>query len=144
VAITSQQGVTLKIAGPEGYKNVVAINYTAQTYCSGDPVGQSDYVKYLERLKAFDPANYPKFSPLVAAYIYDGVYAMKAGMEGAKSTDGPAIAAWLEQNASKLKVTLGQLSASKTNHFLLSVSAMTFAENPDKVRSDGLMKRFGC
>ena len=95
-------------------------------------------------LQAFDPANYPKYSPLVVAFMYDAVYAMKAAMEGAKSTEGPAIAAWMEANASKIKVTNGTLSASKNSHFLIGVSALTMAQDPDKLRSDGMMKRAGC
>jgi ABC-type branched-subunit amino acid transport system substrate-binding protein len=142
--IIAQPGVTAKIAGPNGYRNAAGVNYLSQTYCTSDPVGQGDYPKFKERLQAFDPANYPKFSPLVVAYTYDAVYAMKAAMEGAKSTEGPAIAAWLEANAGKVKVTNGNLSASKNSHFLLGVSTLTMATDPDKPRADGLMKRQGC
>jgi branched-chain amino acid transport system substrate-binding protein len=142
--VVAQPGVVTKIAGPNAYKNVVGVNYLAQTYCSKDPVGSGDYTKFKERLQAFDPANFPKYSPLVVAYIYDGFYAMKAAMEGAKSIEGPAIAAWIEQNADKIKVTNGTLSASKTNHFLIGIPALTMAEDADKPRSDGLMKRAGC
>jgi branched-chain amino acid transport system substrate-binding protein len=142
--VVAQPGVVVKIAGPNAYKGVVGVNYLAQTYCPNDPVGSGDYTKFKERLQAFDPANYPKYSPLVVAYIYDGFYAMKAMMEGAKSTEGPALAAWMEQNAGKVKVTNGTLSASKTNHFLIGIPALTMAEDADKVRSDGLMKRAGC
>jgi ABC-type branched-subunit amino acid transport system substrate-binding protein len=143
-AVIAQPGVAMKIAGPDTYKDVIGVNYLSQTYCTGDPIGQGDYAKFKERLQAFDPVNYPKFSPLVVAYIYDAAYTMKAAMEGARSTDGAAIAAWMEQNAAKVKVVNGQLSASKTSHFLIGVSALTMAQDPDKPRSDGLMKRAGC
>ena len=143
-AVIAQPGVTMKIAGPGAYKDVVGVNYLSQTYCANDPLGQGDYAKFKERLQAYDPANYTKYSPLVVAYIYDAAYAMKAAMEGAKSIDGAAVAAWLEQNAPKVKVVNGFLSASKTSHFLIGASAMTMAENPDKPRADGLMKRAGC
>jgi branched-chain amino acid transport system substrate-binding protein len=142
--VVAQPGVVVKIAGPNAYKNVVGVNYLAQTYCPKDPVGSGDFTKFKERLQAFDPANFSKYSPLVVAYIYDGFYAMKAMMEGAKSTEGPALAAWMEQNADKVKVTNGQLSASKTNHFLIGIPALTMAEDADKPRSDGMMKRAGC
>jgi branched-chain amino acid transport system substrate-binding protein len=142
--IIAQPGVTSKIAGPNGYRNAVGVNYLAQTYCTTDAVGSGDFTKFKERLQAFDSQNFPKYSPLVVAFMYDAVYAMKAAMEGAKSIEGPAVAAWLEQNASKVKVTNGMLSASKTSHFLIGVSALTMAENPDKLRSDGMMKRAGC
>ena len=143
-AVIAQPGVTMKIAGPDAYKDVVGVNYLSQTYCTGDPMGQGDYAKFKQRLQAFDPANYSKYSPLVVAYIYDAALTMKAAMEGAKSTDGAAIAAWMEANASKVKVTNGQLSASRTSHFLIGVSALTMAQDPDKPRQDGLMKRAGC
>jgi len=143
-AVITLPATTLKIAGPAAYKNVVGVNYVAQTYCSNDPVGQSDFTKFKERLQAYDTVNYPKFAALTVLYLYDAVYAMKAAMEGAKSLDGATIAAWMEQNASKIKVINGVLTASKSSHFLIGTSAMVMSENPDKPRSDGLLKRAGC
>jgi ABC-type branched-subunit amino acid transport system substrate-binding protein len=143
--IVAQVGVTTKIAGPNAYKNAVGVNYKSVSYCSNEAAGTSEYGKMKERLQAFDSANYAKYSPLVVAYIYDSVYALKAGLEGAGKVDGPAFAAWMEANAGKLKGILSApLVASKTSHFLIAPSALVMVEDPTHVRPDGLMKRVGC
>jgi ABC-type branched-subunit amino acid transport system substrate-binding protein len=142
--VVAQVVNTVKIAGPNAYKNAVAVNYKAVTFCTNDPAGGSDYAKLGARLQAFDSANYPRYALPVVAYIYDSVYAMKAGLEGAGKIDGPAFAAWMEANAGKLKGVLSApLVASKTSHFLISPAALVMVENPTQTR-DGLMKRVGC
>jgi len=72
------------------------------------------------------------------------MYALKAAVEGAGSLEGPKIAAWMEANASKVRVTAGPLNASKANHFLVGADALGMTEHPEKVRADGLAKRAGC
>lgn len=84
---------------------------------------QGEFTKFKARLQTFDSANFPKYSPLAVAFMYDAVYTMKAAMEAAKSIEE---------------------AASKTSQFLIGPSALTMAENPDKLRSDGMMKRAGC
>jgi len=143
--VVAQAVNTVKIAGAASYKDVVAVNYKSVTYCQNDAVGGSEFGKLKDRLREFDSANYARYAPLVVAYIYDSVYALKAGLEGAKKVDGPAFATWMEANAGTLKGVLSSpLLASKTSHFLISSTALVMAENPHQLRSDGQMKRVGC
>ena len=144
ISVIVQPGVVIKVAGPDAYKNVVGINYKALTYCNGDAIGSSDFAKYKQRLQAETGDKFPQYSPVLAGYLYDSVYVLKAAIEGAKKIDGPAMTAWMEQNAGSIKVMNANLSASKTSHFLIGASALTMAENADKSRADGLQKRAGC
>jgi len=134
----------LKIAGPNVYDNLVGSSYKAFVYCSGDRVGGSDYAKLIEKIRAAGVERGVPISPGVVAYIYDAMYVLKAGVEGTGSLEGPKIAAWLEANASKVRVTAGSLTASKTSHFLVGPEAMGMTEHPERVRPDGLAKRAGC
>ena len=134
----------MKIAGPNAYDNVVGSNYKSFVYCAGDRPGSSDYAQLIQKVKAADPGKITQLSPATVSYIYDAMYALKAGVEGANSMEGPKVAAWLEANASRVRVTAGPLNASKTNHFLVGPDALGMVEHPEKVRADGLAKRAGC
>lgn len=134
----------LQIAGPDAYKNLSGTNLKPFGYCANDPVGSAPYTKFLDRLKAFTPNEFAKLSPNLVIYSYDALFLLKAAIEGAKSTAGPAVAAWIEANASKHVGIEGQFSASKTSHFLFGQDNMSIMVNGDKPRSDGLMRRYGC
>lgn len=134
-----------KISGVEAYRGVVGLNYKELTYCSGDALGTSFYSKFKERLRAFDPTNYASYAPLVVVYTYESVYALKAGLEGANSLNGPNFANWMENNNRLLSQTMSlPLDPSDTSHFLISSAALVMAENPYQLNPDGLMKRVGC
>jgi ABC-type branched-subunit amino acid transport system substrate-binding protein len=133
----------LKVA-PDAYKdgNVLGITYTAFTYCTGDPIGQAPFSKFLERLKAFDPANFDKLPTNSVSFMYDGVYLLKAAVEATNSTSGPVVAAWIEQKGAAYKAITGAVAASAERHSLFHDAAVV--ERADQPRSDGLVKRAGC
>jgi ABC-type branched-subunit amino acid transport system substrate-binding protein len=136
--------IILKVAGPDGFKNAWGLEVKGITYCSNDPVGQSEYAKFITRLKAFDPASFEKLTPAIAAYSYDAFTLMKAAAGGAKSTEGPKIAAWIEANAPWVKTIYGPFQASPTSHFLVSQDNLVPVDGLGKKREDGLVKRAGC
>jgi branched-chain amino acid transport system substrate-binding protein len=134
-----------KISGVEAFIGVVGLNYKELTYCPGDALGTSFYSKFKDRLRAFDPANYANYAPLVVAYTYESVYALKAGLEGANSLNGPNFAYWMENNNRLLSETMSlPLDPSDTSHFLISSAALVMAESLYDLNPDGLMKRTGC
>ncbi|HXC41001.1 MAG TPA: ABC transporter substrate-binding protein [Burkholderiales bacterium] len=133
--------VVTKIAGADAFDNVVGSNYKAFVYCAGDAPGSSAFAKLIEKIRA---DARPQSSPTTVSYIYDAMYALKAAVEGTGSLDGPKVAAWMEANAPKVRVTAGTLNASKTNHFLIGADALGMTEHPERLRSDGLAKRAGC
>jgi ABC-type branched-subunit amino acid transport system substrate-binding protein len=135
----------IKIAGPDAYKNVLGVNNAAFTYCTGDALDSAAYAKFRKKLQAFDPANFAQYIPTVAVYAYDAPYIFKAAIEGSGGkTDGPTVAAWIEQNGQSLNIVSGKAEPSKTHHFMQGPSAMVLVEHPDVTREDGLQKRFGC
>jgi ABC-type branched-subunit amino acid transport system substrate-binding protein len=135
----------VKISGVAAYQNVVALNYKELTYCPGYVLGTSYFSKFIDRLRNFDPANFPSYAPLVVVYTYESVYALKAGLEGTKSLSGPNFAYWMENNNSLLSQTMSlPLDPSDESHFLISSEAVTVAENLSQVNPDGLMRRVGC
>ena len=134
-----------KISGVDAYRGVVGLNYKELTYCPKDVLGTSFYSKFKDRLRAFDPTNYASYAPLVVVYTYESVYALKAGLEGANSLNGPNFAYWMENNNRLLSQTMSlPLDPSDTSHFLISSAALVMAENPYQLNPDGLMKRAGC
>jgi branched-chain amino acid transport system substrate-binding protein len=135
----------IKIAGPDAFTDVVAVNNKAYTYCPGDPLGSSAIPKFEAKLKSFAPAAAGKVPLLLVAWYYDAVYVFKAAYNGTGGkTDGPSIAAWIEQNGKSLKLLNGAPEVSKTNHFMLSENSITLVVHPEKKREDGLQRRAAC
>jgi hypothetical protein len=133
----------LAAAGPEAMKHVTgAVQVKAFTYCSGDAIGSSPYAKFLERLKADNPSNFQQIATNVAVWTYDSVMVAKAAAEGAGTTDGRKMAAWLETHT--VAGIAGTAHGSPQSHFLGNADTSTVIEDPTSVRSDGLTKRSGC
>lgn len=130
-------------AGPAIKRVLAAVQIKAFTYCTGDPVGQSTYAKFLPRLKAADPASFGKISISLAAWYTDAVRVARAGVNGVGSADGRKVAKWIEDNASKVPAITGDLVATTKSHFL-GAKTIAMMEDLGNVRSDGLMKRAGC
>jgi len=144
ISVGSGWTTVLPIAGPDAYKNVYSANYKVLTYCTNDPVGASAFAKWVADVKAFTPpAIFPKLSPLQVSYSYDAMYIIKAAIEGAKSTKGPDVTAWLEAG-NKIPGKQGTYAASKASHFLQGPDTLVMVNRPDKARADDLVKREGC
>jgi len=134
-------------AGPNAYAggNVWGQLLKAYTYCPSEPVGQTEYGKFVAKLKAYDPKNFEQLNQQVVSMAYDGVYILKAAVEATKSFDGAVLAAWLEKNAGSVQGRInGPLAASPESHFLVGPDAIVFVSRPDQKRADGAALRPGC
>ncbi len=133
-----------KVIGEEAFANVYSTQFVGMTYCPSDPVGESAFSKFakraqeqvadLERMGGAPALNPYYIQPLILA----------AAINGAGTTDGPALAKWIEANASSIKVQIGELEASDKSHFLPSASSIKVVKNPYKLREDGLAERADC
>lgn len=130
--------------GPEPFGNVYSVAYRGMTYCSDDAEGSSPYAEFTRKLEAFAPESAGKISVSLASEYYDAVKLFVAGIEATGGTDGPALAAWLETEGSKVPLIHGAVSPSKESHFLFGADELAMVERPNETRADGLMKRFGC
>jgi ABC-type branched-subunit amino acid transport system substrate-binding protein len=144
VSVTAMAAAVVKQVGTDPLRHTSGLGYLGLTYCGDAPLGQSDYAKFQERLKAFSPETYDKIPHGVALFWYDGVYILKAAIEGAGTTQGDKVAAWLEENGSSVHAIIGPLQPSKARHFLLGPKALAIVERPYEFRADGLQKRAGC
>jgi hypothetical protein len=77
---------------------------------------------------------------------YDGIYVIKAAVEGARTTAAPAFAAWVEESLRKAPDVMtinSALGASKESHFLPTgdTFAMTSVATTQK---DGTNTRMSC
>lgn len=131
-------------AGPNAYNggNVHGQLLKAYTYCPSEGVGQTEFGKFIAKLKAYDPKNFEQLNQQVVSMAYDGVYILKDAVEATKSFDGATIAAWMEKNAGSVKSRInGPLAASADNHFLVGPDAIVFVNRPDQKRADGAALR---
>lgn len=136
--------MVVRTGGPDAFKNGQTSGQLlrAYTYCPGEGVGQTEFGKFITKLKAFDPKNFAQLNQQVVSMAYDGVYIAKTAIEATKSFDGAVLAAWIEKNAKDIKGRInGPLSASPANHFLVGADAVVFVNRPDLKREDGLVQR---
>jgi branched-chain amino acid transport system substrate-binding protein len=131
----------LKIAGPEAFKDVTGANYKAFTYCPGET--PKAYLDFVAKAKAYKPDVAARLSMPFASLFYDAVSLMKAAVEATGKTDGPALAAWIEDNAKNFRGVNANLSPSKQSHFLVGVDAMTIV-HPERFGEGGTQLRTNC
>ena len=136
-------GPALKIAGKDAYKNLVAVNYKGFSYCPNEPTPRG-FQEFVGQVKAFKPAAFERQPLSYLSLWYDAVYVLKAAVEGTGGkTDGPSVAAWLENNSKSFRGINSGLTASKSTHFLVGPDALTVVY-PDRQREGGLQERVGC
>jgi branched-chain amino acid transport system substrate-binding protein len=136
-------GPAMKIAGKDAYKNLVAVNYKGFSYCPQEPASQG-FQQWVDQVRAFKPAAFDRQPLSYLSLWYDAVYVMKAAVEGTGGkTDGPSIAAWLEDNSASFRGINSGLTGSKSTHFLVGPEALTIVY-PDRQRPGGLLERVGC
>ena len=143
---TVLQSSVVKVAGPDVFKSgrIVGLTFKAFSYCQGDPVGRSDFARFLQRVKAFEPDNFDKLNIYAMSFMYDAVNILTAAIEATRSTDGPTIANWIVQNAHNVPAVSGKFGPTKTSNFLFGSEAVYLVPRPDVRREDGLMQRAGC
>ncbi|MFI4981871.1 MAG: hypothetical protein ACHQIO_16120, partial [Nevskiales bacterium] len=119
--------------------------YKRFTYCPNAGAGDAVMGAFINRVTAAaKAAGVTQTDYYNTAAGYDGVYVLKAGIEGSGSTEGPAVAAWIEAHVGEVKaISAEHLTASKDNHFMIGDDALTMADQPDRRNADGLLKRAG-
>jgi branched-chain amino acid transport system substrate-binding protein len=133
-----------RTGGNDAFKNGLTSGQLlkAYTYCQGDPVGQTDFGKFVSKLKVAEPKNFEQLNQQVVSMAYDGVYILKTAVEATKSFDGAVLASWIEKNANGVRGRInGPLSASSSNHFLVGPEAIVLVSRPDVKREDGMVLR---
>lgn len=132
------------IIGEEAFANVYSGNFATMSYCPSDPIGTSDYAKFVkgayERIADLDRMG--GAAALPPYYIQPMI--MAAAINGAGTTDGKKVAEWIEANSDKIPALIGKLAASKDSHFLPSPEAIVAVKLPYAVREDGLLERADC
>ena len=143
ITTTGNSTTIAGIVGEAALANVYGTQFRGLTYCPGDPEGQSDYAKYVVRARAAIPDIDKIGGPATVAMFYVGPMVIKAGMDGAGTTDGKAVAAWLESQPT-INTVLGPLSVSSKSHFLPSAESLAVVREPHKIRADGTYLRAKC
>jgi hypothetical protein len=139
------KAVMLK-SGPEIFKagNRIGVTSKTSTYCRGE-TGETPFLRLRSKIFAAAPGRADQLQMGSVATGYDAVMVMKAAADGAGSLAGPAVAEWLEQNASKVTgLVLGSIEASRVSHFLLGESAQAVMSRPDLLDQFGRVERLNC
>ena len=98
----------------------------------------------LAKVKAFKPDAADRLPLNYVSLWYDAPYILKWAVEGTGGkTDGPAVAAFIEENASKFSGVNSGLAASKQNHFLIGPDALAIV-HPEIQGEGGIQQRVDC
>ncbi|PVA05742.1 ABC transporter substrate-binding protein [Thalassorhabdomicrobium marinisediminis] len=130
--------------GEEVFEDVYSVQFSGMSYCEGDPVGESAFAKFAARANETYPDLASVGGPSGIAPYYVEPFILAQAIEGAGTTDGAEVAAWIEANAAEIDNMLGTFGASDENHFLPSADAMVVVRNPYQQREDGLVERILC
>lgn len=133
-----------KIADRSLFTTVAGVAYRGWTYCPGEDVANSPFVKLKERLKEANPDLYEDLLPAIVGYSYDGIMVLRAAIEGTGGTDPDKIKVWIEGNADKVSTVSGPMKASAESHFLAGRNIMIPIVDPLDVNEQGLFKRADC
>jgi branched-chain amino acid transport system substrate-binding protein len=130
------------IAGAEAMAKTTGMNYRGFTYCGGET--PKAYLDFAKKANAANAALAKRLSLPFVAIFYDAMMMFKAAAEGTNGKlDGPSIAEWIENNASKVQGISAPTSASKDSHFLYGPDALVTVY-PLKRGESGIQQRVGC
>lgn len=134
----------VSVAGERALEGLTATAYEPFGACPDAGVPEATE-RFIADLEAFDPEGSEGISIDLAGAVRDGIWIMKAAIEGAGSSDGEAVASWLEENAGGLGEDLvnANVSASGESHFLFGPDAMVLVEPADEV-AGGIFTRVDC
>lgn len=135
-------GNALSIGG-EAFENVFSTQNIGMTYCPGDAVGESAFAKMAVKAKE-KIENVERMGgaeSLVPPYVMAQV--LIAGVTGAGSVEGKAVAAWLE-NAGEIQTIAGPMQVTSSKHFFPSSTSLAVITKPHEKREDGLSMRATC
>ena len=130
--------------GEEVFEGVLSAQFTGMSYCPGDEVGSSAFAAFAAAATAAYPEIGNLGGPSAIAPYYVEPLILQAAINGAGTTDGAAVAAWIEANSGTIENMLGTFGATAENHFLPSSDAMVVVRNPYLPREDGLVESVQC
>jgi ABC-type branched-subunit amino acid transport system substrate-binding protein len=135
-----------RVAGRPAMSRLVATTYAAFGKCprSGVPNATKSFINGIRR---FNPEAFDSLVPALdlTAAVRDGIWVMKRAVEGARSTRGDRVAAWLERNSQTLGRGLvnPKVTVSRNSHFLFGPSSMVLVRPGIEV-SPGVYPRADC
>ena len=132
-----------QIAGKEAFQNVTGANYRGFTFCKGGEQ-PTKYLELVEKTKKFAPDRAARAAMTFVALFYDATYLMKAAVEGSGGKwEGPAIAEWIEKNASSVNGVAGKYTPTSSSHFLYDADAVVTV-NPAERGEANIQERADC
>ncbi|KZL15197.1 MULTISPECIES: ABC transporter substrate-binding protein [unclassified Pseudovibrio] len=144
LTMTNFAAANEKLLGPDAFKYVRSVQFVGMTYCPGDEVGTTPYAMFDARAKKAikDLDRIGGSSAIIPFYISPLIF--KMAIEGAGTTDGKKVAAWVEANAGKMTNMVGPFAASQESHFLPAPDSLVVVKNAYAHREDGLIERITC
>ncbi|APO70710.1 amino acid ABC transporter substrate-binding protein (plasmid) [Rhizobium gallicum] len=137
----------VQIAGEAGFDGVTGTSFKAWTYCATDSAKTDTpaFMEFVEKLRKQEGKRFDDIDPSAAAAGYVSVYLYKAAVEGAGSTAGPDVAAWITKNVGSWPNLYGPLTANDETHHLIGSNLLAQVAEPYNVREgDGFQRRADC
>ncbi|AWB93247.1 ABC transporter substrate-binding protein [Aeromicrobium chenweiae] len=151
VPFTGSYGTTfadtvMEIAGDDAYENMNAITFSSFSACTKEEVPESTS-SFVKTVRAFSEKRAKGASFDSIAQSHDAVYLFKAAIEATGTTDGPKVAAWLEENGTNLPKDIPLVNQAfgmtKDTHFLFTSDSLSLVD-PGTSVSDSVFQRADC
>ena len=135
------------VAGDDVFANFKSVTWSAFSACSADEI-RPESREFIETVMTEFPEKRTSNAALDYVAVYrDAVYLLKAGVEGAESTDGDKVAAWLETEGAEAAPDQSLVhegyAMSEDNHFLMDTDSLTLVDAGDEFEP-GIVRRLDC
>jgi branched-chain amino acid transport system substrate-binding protein len=128
----------VKLAGRQAFERAYVLAWRNLTYSDAQPAPPAQVRRFLDGMKR--KYGGIKYSLGYMVQSYDAPYILKLGMEAAGSTEGPKVAAALEEKLKNWQGVQGPYTASKETHDMVGPEAFTMA-SPIEVTPEKLQKK---
>lgn len=134
------------VAGPETFANLKSVTWSAFSACAPAET-RSQATDFIKRATQRYPEQVKTASLDYMAVWRDALFLLKAGVEGANSTEGDKVAEWLETKgaaeAPSLPLVHQGFAMSAQNHFLMNTDSLALVD-PGQEIAPGIFRRLDC
>jgi len=145
---STYSGQAKSVAGEDAYQDFYSVNWPGFSACTVDDV-RAEAVDFIDEVKSTyseDRTRGAAFDNI--ASFYDGLWLLKAGVEGSGSLDGDKVSAWLAENgteaAKEISVIHDAYALSADSRFLMNTDSITLVDAGTEVVPGILQRVDGC
>ncbi len=145
---STYSGQAKSVAGDDAYQDFFSVNWPGFSACTAEDVRPEavDFIDEVTSTYSEDRTRGAAFDNI--ASFYDGLWLLKAGVEGSGSFDGDKVSAWLAENgteaAKEIPVVHDAYALTADSRFLMNTESITLVDAGTEIAPGILQRVDGC